>query len=228
MRKSLLFLLMSLCSLGVNAFQLEVMKKESGFFFALNDIEYSEALFKSEMNSGLPNDIELVLILNDRLGTVGFQKVRYRVTYDLWDENYLCERLLAGVTTRSTISNYHDLLAELSNLQIPNAFSQDLFVGGESYFLMAQVTLNSISEKRIERIKNWVSSNRISHSREVSSSGASLSGGANIRGSGGPTFKKLFDRILEKYMSDDKTSAQWRSEFVRSEPFSLGVVNESE
>ncbi len=193
------------------AFDLSFDAKGQDLSVKLANISYPNEMLAKELKSGLPSTIDILLVLSDSSGEIGVELIQYGIVYDLWDENFSVHTVQGGKETVVSVDSLEELLGQLRSPIVKNAFNVTGSLTRERYWVSAKVTLNAISKERIDRIKSWIERNRMVRSGIGQVGGASGISTSVTKSRGGPTFRKLFDRILEKYMENDE-SALWRSE----------------
>ncbi|TQV89672.1 hypothetical protein [Aliikangiella coralliicola] len=239
--KSLLILFLSILtfhSVIVSGQNIKLKLTETKLTSYLLEIEYPERLVYQELKSGLPNMIDFIIKLKDETSQISRQKFSLIITYDLWDEHYSISRLDSGSLTQQLVKDENELKNAISNIAFADFYtfgkrpSTDAQLNKE-YSISIQVLFNPVRAERVKKILNWIrTSNGYDEVNEQSEftlasrqSAASkppsnpvniIAGDSHKRtvNSGGPRFQKLFDKILEQQMSDDQTSAQWKSQVI--------------
>jgi hypothetical protein len=204
-----------------------------------SNINYPQDILNIELKSGLPNTIDLLIILSQD-GTPVVQKIkRFSVTYDLWDEFYLIQELGKDKRNDIHVDNDKALKNALSSFDIIMPYSPELFNSKVPIVVTAQIFFNPVHSQKIKKIQNWIRTSKGFNRVEDDSDSPpqpnqraftkSSLGRTNQRAiiseteigslnqpnaasiSSGPRFEKLFDKILEQHLSESSIAAQWRS-----------------
>lgn len=224
-------LLPLVCFLGLNlplhAIELSVIKQKQQLAIHLTDIHYPNELLIKEVNSGLQSRF-FSIITFEKAGEV-FNQCSYsiNVTYDLWDEHYLIEQIVdRGLVSSFVISDVKTVFNMLKNLEIQCPL-KDL-QPEQNMLIKAQVFVNPVEHKRIEKIKTWINSSQ-GHKASKESTVNHADVGSNqstiinvdgqsvksiIKGSTvavRPRFEKLFDKILSQYAGPSDVVSLWKS-----------------
>lgn len=204
----------------------------------VDDINYPYAIKDNELSSGLPNNISLILSISQQNKKIFVIKLNYQITYDLWDEIYTV-RITDSVGGNSTqLFKYHgELMAYITQIKLNSSMAVTRLQDGITYQLSGQVLVNPVKTERIDKIRTWIASSQgydidlnaskhtvVSVSSAPSAPSSStkvdakkiINQGARLEkiGSARPRFQKLFDKILEQYMTADKVPALWHSQIV--------------
>ncbi|MFT4929461.1 MAG: hypothetical protein ACI8WB_005594 [Phenylobacterium sp.] len=193
------------------------------------------AQLDAELDSGLPNTINVLLWLSDDSNDNGrlVATVDYQVTYDLWDEVYLVNITThAGGVTRHVVKTKTELLRRLSHITLTQVVDLNTLVSATNTSLSTQVIVNPVDGERIKKIHAWIANskgfthepqdkrqstsltNTVANSNRIAPVSGGVGASVTVTRSGGPRFQKLFDKILEQYMQTDEVPALWRSERV--------------
>jgi len=202
----------------------------------VDDIKYPNSIIDKELRSGLPNDISLILSINQQEKKIIAIRQNYQITYDLWDEIYtvkITKNTVANSTRR--LKSHAELMAFINRIELNSkeAFAQ--LKTGMTYQLRGQVMINPVETERIDKIRAWIASSQghaidpkaekhavvsLSSPSSVHSSPTNLDAKTIINqgkmleniGSARPRFQKLFDQILEQYITSDQVPALWHSQ----------------
>jgi len=142
-----------------------------------SNIDYPEKILNRELKSGLPNTIDLLIILSQN-GTRMTQKIkRFSVVYDLWDEFYIFQELGSDNGPDVRVNSDMALKNVLSSLDIvvpyhPNSFDPEIPI-----VVTAQIFFNPVQSQRIKKIQNWIRTSKgfddIDNEAELNSHSAS-------------------------------------------------------
>lgn len=239
LRRYLILFPMLLLTITAQSAELNVRIKDTELSLSVSDINYPEHLLEKELKSGLPNDISLLVAINQDGKKVFVTRLNYQITYDLWDEIYQVR------TTSSTIKSatqaakpHHELVTLITQIRLSSKDAVRHLQTDAKYQVTAQVLVNPVKKERIDKIRNWIAESQgyvpvpeeqqgtRYAERSASAPQRSAPQGANAAaiinpGAGGdrvaanrPRFQKLFDQILEQYMDEDEVPALWHSELL--------------
>lgn len=187
----------------------------------LSDIDYPTTVLVKALNSGLPNNINVLVIVSDNDKALYLHSVNHQITYDLWDEVYQVTTVHSnGQSKRDAVASLPVLLQQLSRITIDNITNNAVLASQLHYQLSAQVVINPVHVDQIEKIQAWLSnqSNQVLSQPTTGHSNSAAGSGnltiSTIGVSSGPRFKKLFDKILEQQRQSNQTPALWRSKKV--------------
>ncbi|NQZ12603.1 MAG: hypothetical protein HRT35_36085 [Algicola sp.] len=187
----------------------------------LSEIDYPAQFIDKELDSGLPNTINLLISLNENKQPLHTLTVNIQVLYDLWDEVYIVKQLSSdGVFNKKIFKTKKALVTWLGKIE-QRIIAVDKLKPNAAHQINAQVIVNPVKTERIKKIQAWIaSSNGFTHRENRQRSNSSYVGSRSNRASGvsssgvaasGPRFQKLFDQILEQYMNTEQIPALWRS-----------------
>jgi hypothetical protein len=195
----------------------------------VGDINYPKATLDKALKSGLPNNIGLWLTLTRDDKEVYVVHLNYRITYDLWDEVYQVQtNSTTGVESSQMVPSQTQLLSQLSSIALGNVVPGAMLRPQGQYRLKAQVIVNPVQVERIKKIQAWIASSKGFDKPSANQLGTTgLGQGLQSRAeqsiattgvsSAGPRFQKLFDQILEQYMSNEKMPALWHRKAVTAD-----------
>ena len=202
--------------------QLSTEIKQNNLNVRFTDIEYPAQFVDKELDSGLPNTITvyMTLMADDKL--IHGLTMNFQVVYDLWDEVYIVHKNVSdGSNKQQRFKTKGALLEYLSAIEHLDFYAKTGLANQQDTQLSAQVIVNPIKAERIKKIQAWIASSKgfeakLSEDKSVQVVSTSPTGSVGAEGStaSGPRFQKLFDQILEQYMSGDDLPALWRSEKV--------------
>tara|TARA_R110001583_G_scaffold78901_1_gene213610 strand:+ start:3383 stop:4165 length:783 start_codon:yes stop_codon:yes gene_type:complete len=198
----------------------------------VNDISYPATLLDKELNSGLSNNISLLLSLYQQDNKRFAVRLNYQITYDLWDEIYTVRITDSNALSKSKrINSKADLIAFIEEIELPTGFDMSHIQADVSFQLRAQVLVNPVKTERIKKIKAWIASSQgytpdfeqglVNRPPVPINSAARVNSGfgqknqtmpVDNRRLARPRFQKLFDQILEQYMTPNEVPALWRSD----------------
>ena len=201
--------------------------KQNNLNVRFTGIDYPAQFVDKELDSGLPNTITvyMTLMADDKL--LHGLTINYQVVYDLWDEVYIVHKNVSdGGSNQQRFKTKAALLEFLSAIEqlgfyTKTGLAKSRLSNEQNTQLSAQVIVNPIKAERIKKIQAWIASSKgfeakLSEDKSVQVVSTSPTGSVGAEGStaSGPRFQKLFDQILEQYMSGDDLPALWRSEKV--------------
>ena len=222
----------------------------------IRNINLPVNLLLLELKSGLPNYVNLIVIVGNERESIYQYSLSLIVTYDLWDEHYMVNRFDPTGHKKVNIKGDQELLVYLANHQLRNFVDLSKITNTKVLTLSYRILFNPVKAERIKKIKNWIrTSNGFDELDEEDNDSGELNSsvlasrrstntnsnrppitdangnrldfsGGTPSVSSGPRFQKLFDKILEQNMSGDSVAADWKSEVV-SKTFSLTeLINE--
>ena len=223
----------------VKAAELSVSVSEPSLTLAVNNIEYPKDLLEKELKSGLPNDINLIVSIEQQGKPIYGTTVNYKITYDLWDEIYQVRIQGAEhVLTECRVAQ-NDITEFMTSFTITSKEAFQLLGLEQSYLAQVRILVNPVKTERINKIKTWIANSQghtvdseannnsllVANTTPVSQHQSSQSAVNRPTftptvGSARPRFQKLFDQILEQYIREDEIPALWSSEVLTAE-FSL-------
>jgi hypothetical protein len=217
-------------SQALHAIELSVIKEEHQLSLEITDIGYPNELLNTEINSGLQS--RFYSIISFEKGDEVFTRCSYslNVTYDLWDEHYRIEKIdTNGLISLWNITDVQEVYSLLKNLEIKCPLSA--IQAKNNIRITAQVFVNPVEHKRIEKIKSWINSSQGHKANSESnvnhaSESRSYSRIINIDGKAvksimlgentttRPRFEKLFDKILSQYSGPSDIVSLWKSTII--------------
>lgn len=121
-----------------------------------SNINYPQDILNIELRSGLPNTIDLLIILSQN-GIQLTQKIkRFSVTYDLWDEFYLIKELGSNKNNDVRVDSDKALKKALSSFDIFMPYDSKLFDPEIPIAVSAQILFNPVQSQRVKKIQNWI------------------------------------------------------------------------
>ncbi|SFC01486.1 hypothetical protein [Pseudoalteromonas denitrificans] len=234
----LLLLLVLIVFMSHTSFAITVKQsvKNEQLNIKMTDINYPKSILDKELNSGLPNNISLHLSASVQGEKVFIFTLNHQITYDLWDEIYIIKTSTSEKSSHlEVIKTASELREFISNIGMLSSNALKQLEPNVTYEINAQILVNPVNSKRIEKIQNWIAtsqgytynSNESQHNRApLSNESRALKVGKidNISNNSSenlnaarPRFQKLFDQILEQYMSSDEVPALWRSKIIKND-----------
>ncbi len=213
----------------VNGIELESRISNNVLTVRVSEINYPKNIIENELNSGLPNNFNVIFSVKNNKEIRFVKNINYQVTFDLWDEVYIIQTTLDNKTTLEEIVDEKSLVIDfINNITFENIGMLAELQQDQGYQLTAQVLVNPVNTERIEKIRRWIAksqgfselSEHNQHTRSPRAiSKASVGSSASITdtgigGSARPRFQKLFDQIMEQYMELNETPALWKSELA--------------
>jgi hypothetical protein len=169
---------------------------------------------RKDLMSGLTNRIVIRVTLFSAGELVAQKLVGIAVKYDLWEETFGVKvQVDALPVSASTGQNLDEVIAMLTDLNLPRLFAVDASTSGKSSALTAEILFDPIEKARMEEIRKWVAENN----RPDPPDATSLSAGLPAQRS---TSARLFNRIFEQYAAGAAVAAAWK-QTVSSKPFKL-------
>lgn len=239
---------------NLECIELKAEANNKHLIVTVTDVKYPDDITEKELSSGLPNDITLIVSISHQGNKVFALSANYQITYDLWDEVYrvkITDSL--GKVFNKSIGKKQQVMAFIEQLTIENEMAIAGLQDNVVYNLSAQVLVNPVKRERINKIKAWIADSQgYSYSNDSESDASVVSGNPastvhnytpgevnasliinkgtaveHMR-SARPRFQKLFDQILEQYVTAGEVPALWRSQ-VKSTAFSLtSLLNEKQ
>ena len=212
------------------AIELSTHLNEQEMIISVRDINYPEQLLHKQLNSGLPNNISLLLSLKQNDNIISMLKYNYQITYDLWDEVYLVvESSIYNNSISKLINNETELMNQLNQL---NFSSREFYVKlqpKEQYQVTLQVLVNPVTAQRINKIRTWIANSQ-GHTLDLEQNQQNKPPPVTVQPivtkltnpqnrvsstrSGRPRFQKLFDQLLEQHLASAQMPALWRSDII--------------
>lgn len=217
-------------SLAADAIELSVLKETHQLSLKITDINYPNELLNKELNSGLKSHFHSIISFEKEDEVLTRCAYSLNVTYDLWDEYYRIEKVdNHGSAAILRITNIQEVYRILKNLEIKCPLSA--IQTTNNLRIKAQVFVNPVEQKRIEKIKSWINTSQehkdgsegaMSHVNEgshynriISIDGKavkSIMHGKNTTTR--PRFEKLFDKILSQYTGPSDIISLWKSKVI--------------
>jgi len=136
------------------------MIKNDALHISVDNINYPRNIIEQDINSGLPNNINLIISLTKNGQQRFFALVNYQITYDLWDEIYNV-KISNDIYKKNITFENRDLLVKfISHL---NFISEDILkkMGTtDIYQLKALVLVNPVKTERIKKIRAWIATSQ--------------------------------------------------------------------
>jgi len=242
---------LALFSSFARGIELQPIIKNGLLHISVDNIKYPKNIIEQDINSGLPNNISLIISLTKNGKQHFFTSVNYQITYDLWDEIYNVDISHANRIQKISFENSALLVEFITHLIF---ISEDILKEintTEEYQLKAMVLVNPVKTERIKKIRAWIATSQgytyESDSDEknivVTSNKSPLMSSGQVTANEGkrvlkrkitladaslgrPRFQKLFDQILDQYMDPDEIPALWRSEQVNLDITKQSLINE--
>jgi hypothetical protein len=140
--------------------------------------------------------------------------VAFAIKYDLWEETFGVRVEVDDMpVSASTGQDLDEVIAMLTDLNLPRLFPVDASTSNKSIALTAEILFDPIEKERMEEIRKWVAENNRSGPPEASSLSAGLPAPRS-------TSARLFNRIFEQYAAGAPVAATWK-QTVTSKPFKL-------
>lgn len=218
-----LLLLLSLTGCWqVQATQLQSDIEGNSVNVMVKDIDYPAQFVEKELDSGLPNTINIFVTMMSGSEVVYGFSVNYHVVYDLWDEVYVLKQQTSkGVNLTKTFRSKSLLLSYMQRFEQKAFYLVDDLAKHKALMLTAQVVVNPVETERIKKIQAWIANSKgfeakldSNNKLQVVSNSPTGSVAARAATGSGPRFQKLFDNILAQYMNSDELPALWRSKKV--------------
>lgn len=169
---------------------------------------------RKDLVSGLTNRIVIRVTLLSSGQPVAQRLVGFAIKYDLWEETFGVKvDVDAMPVSASTGQNLDEVIAMLTDLNLPRLFAVDASTSDKSIALTAEILFDPIEKERMEEIRKWVAENNRSGPPEASSLSAGLPASRS-------TSARLFNRIFEQYAAGASVAATWK-QTVTSKPFKL-------
>ena len=211
--RSLLWLALLLVASDALAAQLTPLLQRGELGVDLKGASLPPTLRK-DLVSGLTNRIVIRVTLLSSGQPVAQRLVGFAIKYDLWEETFGVKvDVDAMPVSASTGQNLDEVIAMLTDLNLPRLFAVDASTSDKSIALTAEILFDPIEKERMEEIRKWVAENNRSGPPEASSLSAGLPASRS-------TSARLFNRIFEQYASGAPVAASWK-QTVTSKPFKL-------
>jgi hypothetical protein len=169
---------------------------------------------RKDLVSGLTNRIVIRVTLLSSGQPVAQKLVGFAIKYDLWEESFGVKVDVDAIpVSASTGQKLDEVIAMLTDLNLPHLFAVDASTSDQSIALTAEILFDPIEKERMEEIRKWVAENNRSGPPEASSLSAGLPAPRS-------TSARLFNRIFEQYAAGASVAASWK-QTVTSKPFKL-------
>ena len=169
---------------------------------------------RKDLVSGLTNRIVIRVSLVSPGQPVTQRLVGFAIKYDLWEETFGVQVDVDDMPVSSSTGQHLDeVIAMLTDLNLPRLFGVDAATAGKSLVLTAEILFDPIENARMEEIRKWVAENNHSGPPDASSLSAGLPAPRS-------TSARLFNRIFEQYAAGASVAAAWK-QTVTSKPFKL-------
>lgn len=169
---------------------------------------------RKDLVSGLTNRIVIRMSLLTSRQLVAQAMVGVAVKYDLWEETFTVKVDVDDRPgTAITAHNVDEVVAMLTNLNLPHLFSADAAGAASVLQVTAELLFDPIEKARMEEIRKWVEENDRIAPPDV----ASLS---SVLPAPRSPSARLFNRIFEQYASGGSLAATWKQTLV-SKPFKM-------
>ena len=211
--RSLLWLALLLVASDAHAAQLTPLLQRGELGVDLKGASLPPTLRK-DLVSGLTNRIVIRVTLLSSGQSVAQKLVGFAIKYDLWEETFGVKVDVDEMpVSASTGQNLDEVIAMLTDLNLPRLFAVDASTSNKSIALTAEILFDPIEKERMEEIRKWVAENNRSGPPEASSLSAGLPAPRS-------TSARLFNRIFEQYAAGAPVAASWK-QTVTSKPFKL-------
>ena len=214
--RALLWLALLLVTHDVRAAQLTPLLQRGELGVDLKGASLPPTLRK-DLVSGLTNRIVIRVTLLSSGQPVAQKLVGFAIKYDLWEESFGVKvDVDAMLVSASTGQKLDEVIAMLTDLNLPHLFAVDASTADQSITLTAEILFDPVEKERMEEIRKWVAENNRSGPPEASSLSAGLPAPRS-------TSARLFNRIFEQYASGAPVAATWK-QTVTSKPFRLAEL----
>jgi hypothetical protein len=169
---------------------------------------------RKDLVSGLTNMIVIRVTLESEGQPVARRLVGFAVKYDLWEEKFGVKVEVDDMpVSASTGQDLDEVIAMLTDLNLPHLFTTDAATSGKNVTLTAEILFDPIEKERMEEVRKWVAENNRSAAPDAGSLGAGLPVPRS-------TSARLINRIFEQYAAGAAVGAAWK-QTVTSKPFKL-------
>jgi hypothetical protein len=208
-----LAMLSLLASTGALGAQLTPLLYRGELGAVLKDASLPPTLRK-DLVSGLTNRIVIRVTLLNPTQPVAQKLVGITVKYDLWEETFEVKVSVDDApVSAGTCQSVAEVVAMLTDLNLPGLFAVDPVTAGQSRALTAEVLFDPIEKARLEEIRKWVAENDRPAAPDATSVGSGLPAPRS-------TSSRLFNKIFEQYAAGASVAAAWK-QTVSSKPFKL-------
>ena len=158
MRRALTLLLL-VCTVGANAADVVVTRRDGKLGVRVNAVLYPANLSK-DLVSGLTNRLYARISLLESGKVLEQRAVEIALRYDLWDEKFsLVSTMNETVVESRTLANIAEAESMLAALPLPGLFDIGRLTDKRDYLLRVELLLNPIDREKMRTIRKWVSQN---------------------------------------------------------------------
>ncbi|MDB6012012.1 MAG: hypothetical protein JWL65_4262 [Gammaproteobacteria bacterium] len=169
---------------------------------------------RKDLVSGLTNRVVIRVTLLNPTQPVAQKLVGITVKYDLWEETFEVKVSVDDApVSAGTCQSVAEVVAMLTDLNLPGLFAVDPATAGQSRALTAEILFDPIEKARLEEIRKWVAENDRPAAPDATSVGSGLPAPRS-------TSSRLFNKIFEQYAAGASVAAAWK-QTVSSKPFKL-------
>ncbi|OYZ23061.1 MAG: hypothetical protein B7Y39_06770 [Bdellovibrio sp. 28-41-41] len=209
MRIILFSLIVSFAARGVG-FRVKVVNKN--VVVEARKIDFPENLNKA-LKSGFTNILVFKVTLWKNGKIESESQVLNTIVFDLWDELYTAKRHSGATDFQVKFSKENELLAWLQNAELNLKLNSDTLTDNKSNYEMAmKVIVDPISKEKREKIKVWLSENRVnipggslkidpgskSSAREIAKDSSTESLRTDV-----------FNQVLDSELGKDEVAGSW-------------------
>ncbi|HEX4674834.1 MAG TPA: hypothetical protein VH209_05860 [Steroidobacteraceae bacterium] len=175
---------------------------------------------RKDLMSGLTNRIVIRVTLLNPTQVIAQKLVGITVKYDLWEETFEVKVSVDDAPVSvGTCQSVAEVIAMLTDLNLPGLFAVDPATAGKSSTLTAEILFDPIEKARLEEIRKWVAENDRPAAQDATSVGSGLPAPRS-------TSARLFNKIFEQYAAGASVAAAWQ-QTVSSEPFKLTELRDA-
>ena len=175
---------------------------------------------RKDLMSGLTNRIVIRVTLLNPTQVIAQKLVGITVKYDLWEETFEVKVSVDDAPVSvGTCQSVAEVIAMLTDLNLPGLFAVDPATAGKSSTLTAEILFDPIEKARLEEIRKWVAENDRPAAPDATSVGSGLPAPRS-------TSARLFNKIFEQYAAGAPVAAAWQ-QTVSSKPFKLTELRDA-
>ena len=175
---------------------------------------------RKDLMSGLTNRIVIRVTLLNPTQPIAQKLVGIAVKYDLWEETFEVKVSVDDApVSAGTCQSVAEVVALLTDLNLPGLFAVDPATAGQSSALTAEILFDPIEKARLEEIRKWVAENDRPTAPDATSVGSGLPAPRS-------TSARLFNKIFEQYAAGASVAAAWK-QTVSSKPFKLTELHDA-
>ena len=175
---------------------------------------------RKDLMSGLTNRIAIRVTLLNPTQPIAQKLVGITVKYDLWEETFEVKVSVDDApVSAGTCQSVAEVIAMLTDLNLPGLFAVDPATAGKSSALTAEILFDPIEKARLEEIRKWVAENDRPAAPDATSVGSGLPAPRS-------TSARLFNKIFEQYAAGASVAAAWK-QTVSSKPFKLTQLRDA-